>query len=196
MTSAVGGVDATLDEIQGALDILKRAKGYMVKQPLVKADHPLRAMDYHAVAQAEKNAGGSNLVLSGHGQTKELVVAHLERILKDQARFPEASEQIQGKPSQIQKAWQAKLERDFPGGVIIDSSDAPVGDLDLTVDPPIIVGMVGDFDPVLKLSTVSLKVYEGRLLGWTVVQKDPLTVMVVLENTSPMLWSPRTVADN
>lgn len=45
-----GGVDATPEQVQQALDVLTSAKGMMIKQPLAKAGNPLAGTDYHAMA--------------------------------------------------------------------------------------------------------------------------------------------------
>ena len=46
-----GTMTVSLDDAVAALDILKAAKGMMIKQPLSKEDNPLWESDYHAIAE-------------------------------------------------------------------------------------------------------------------------------------------------
>jgi len=89
----IGGVALTVDEVASAVKVLREAKGIMVKQPLVKAGHPLSKAEagwYHAFSRSElkKFPGialppGSRRGAAGNGHVKEAVMHRLERILAE-----------------------------------------------------------------------------------------------------------------
>jgi len=84
----LGGVTVTAADIQGAVDILKGAKGVKVKEPLAQAGHPLGGAAegwYHAFAQEEIAAYPDIAVKPGthsepSGHVKEAVLHRLERL--------------------------------------------------------------------------------------------------------------------
>lgn len=57
-TWTIGGVQVSEDDVISAIQILKTAKGIMVRQPLAKADHPLTGADkdwYHGFSAEERD---------------------------------------------------------------------------------------------------------------------------------------------
>lgn len=94
----VGGVPATAGQISSALDILHKSMSTAVKQPLVAHSHPLKDMDYHAVAKAEIKKFPELKVPPGSktqhvGQVKLAVMHHLAGKLKELAAIDAAHAQ-------------------------------------------------------------------------------------------------------
>jgi hypothetical protein len=87
----VGGVDLTAAEAASALQVLRAAKGIMVRQPLEKAGHPLSKAEkgwYHEFAREEirkfpalKTDPGTHRKPAG--QVKLAVMHRLERVLAE-----------------------------------------------------------------------------------------------------------------
>lgn len=82
----IGGVTVSAAVAREALAVLRDAPGVMIRQPLLHEGNPLAAMDYHAIAAAEREFF-PELVLS-HGthsmptpHEKTAVIHHLQRIL-------------------------------------------------------------------------------------------------------------------
>lgn len=74
-TIDIGGVEVTVAEIKHAMIVLQDAKGIMVRQPLLRAEHPLAGCDYHAVANEQRLLDGiANM------QTKSAFMRALERL--------------------------------------------------------------------------------------------------------------------
>lgn len=99
--AVIGGVAVTKDEIHSAIQHLQEDKSTAVKQPLAKKGHPLAAMDYHAVAQAELKAHPELKVPAGTkkahvGQVKLAVLHHLaaqaDKMAADEAQAKAAAE--------------------------------------------------------------------------------------------------------
>lgn len=87
----IGGVSATKDQIQHALDTLKASPKFNVKPPLAQVGNPLSAMDYYAIAKHEKSLGFK-------GVTKAAVVHHLEKVLGVEHEAPTVTPAKPGEP--------------------------------------------------------------------------------------------------
>ncbi len=70
----VGGVQVTAEQIITAIETLVVSNGIMARQPLAKVGSPLANSDYHAVANAVRQATGETI------QTKVAFIAALRRI--------------------------------------------------------------------------------------------------------------------
>ncbi len=85
----VGGVLVSAEELASAISILKKNSTWTaVKQPLAAQGHPLAAMDYHAVADAELQAHPELKLSPGtkskhEGRVKVAVLHHLEAKLAE-----------------------------------------------------------------------------------------------------------------
>lgn len=114
----VGGVQASPEEIKSAIETLKAAKGYMVKQPLAKADSPLAGMDYHNVASKHLNKQG------GQDKTKVAVLKALEEMLGSKSR---TTQEPDLKP--ITKAAQQEPDSGMKSGAlgVVRAKKAPEG---------------------------------------------------------------------
>jgi hypothetical protein len=82
----IGGVTVHVTKIREALAILRESPGVMIRQPLSRAGNPLAAMDYHAVAAAEREQFPGLVLPPGTHKTptpheKTAVIHYLERIL-------------------------------------------------------------------------------------------------------------------
>lgn len=121
----VGGIVLTLADAQSALKVLAEDSYIMVRQPLVRAGHPLAGAAagwYHEVAKAELKvypecgtAAGSHKKAADH--TKRAVIHWLERIL-DEAGCPQVAAEPVTEPEEAPgprdlleaELWAAGLE--------------------------------------------------------------------------------------
>jgi hypothetical protein len=84
--TTIAGVTVPTSTVPQALGVLRGAPGVMIRQPLRRAGNPLAAMDYHAIAAAERElypelmlAAGTHRVPTPHEKTA--VMHYLERVL-------------------------------------------------------------------------------------------------------------------
>lgn len=82
----ITGVTVPMSAVRQAVSVLRDASGVMIRQPLLQAGNPLAAMDYHAIAAAERQlfpelmlAIGTHRVPTPHEKTA--VIHYLKRVL-------------------------------------------------------------------------------------------------------------------
>jgi hypothetical protein len=85
---AIGGVTVSATEAREALTVLQESKGVMIRQPLLRAGNPLADMDYHAIADAERELSHELVLPPGTHRTptpheKTAVIHHLQRVLAE-----------------------------------------------------------------------------------------------------------------
>jgi hypothetical protein len=82
----IGDVTVPVDVAREALAVLRGAPGVMIRQPLQRVGNPLAAMDYHAIATAERELFPELVLAPSTRSTptpheKTAVIHHLQRIL-------------------------------------------------------------------------------------------------------------------
>lgn len=116
---AGGTFTVTREQVTAAIEVLESSKkGTAVRQPLARAGSPLAAMDYHAVAVAErahyaklKGEGGSRHDHVGH--VKPAVLHRLRRLLAEDFAPPVAEPELELPPTD-EEMFESELWH-FPG---------------------------------------------------------------------------------
>lgn len=110
-----GPIDVSYQQISDAIKLLEADQSTQVKLPLKHADHPLQAMDYHAISKQEIGAYPELKLAPGSkqkhvGQVKIAVLHYLGRVLDEQPKNDVQQAQADAIPGKIAEQVNASYE--------------------------------------------------------------------------------------